>query len=213
MVLRLAETLEVPLRERNVLLLAAGYAPRYRQTSLDTPEMNEARRAVELMLAQQEPYPAVVVDRLWNTVMMNGGTRRFLTLFPECACLKPPNGIRLVFHPQGLRPFIQNWEVVAADLIQRLHREAAANPSDEAVKILIDELLSYPGVPNRWKILDLEELPAPLLTISYLRERRALRFFSTITTFGTPQDIALQELRIECFFPADEATRVALGAL
>lgn len=212
MVLRLAEALQVPLRERNALLLAAGYAPLYRQTGLDTPEMEAARHAVELLLAKQEPYPATVVDRHWNTLMTNTGTRRFLALFPECASVTPRNGIRLVFHPQGLRPFIENWESVAARLIQRVHREAAANPSDETMKSFLEELLGYPGVPSRWRMMDLDGAPPPFLTINYRRKNRTLRLFSTITTFGTAQDIALQELRIECFFPADAATRSVLTA-
>src|ERR1700720_1966891 len=106
MVLRLAEALEVPLRERNTLLLAAGYPPLYRQTSLDAPEMEAARQAVDLLLRQLEPYPGIVTDRYWNTLRMNSGTRHFLGRFPICDSQKPHNGVRLVFHPAGLRPFI-----------------------------------------------------------------------------------------------------------
>ncbi|HEY0780911.1 MAG TPA: helix-turn-helix domain-containing protein, partial [Thermoanaerobaculia bacterium] len=112
MVLRLAEALQVPLRERNALLLAAGYAPFYRHTSLDAPELEAARRAVELLLTQLEPNPVLVVDRYWNTLRMNAGAKRFLGLFPGCDSGTPHNGPRLVFDPQGLRPFIANWEVV-----------------------------------------------------------------------------------------------------
>jgi transcriptional regulator with XRE-family HTH domain len=137
MVLRLAEALQVPLRERNPLLLAA-YAPLYRQTSLDTLEMEAARCAVDLLMAQQEPYPAIVVDRYWNTLRANDGTKRFLALFPGCDSLALGNPVRLVFHPQGLRPFIENWESVAARLIQRVHREAVANPWDDKMKAFLD---------------------------------------------------------------------------
>src|SRR6266436_5848674 len=210
MVLRLAETLQVPLRERNALLLAAGYAPLYRQTNLDAPEAEAARRAVELLMAQLEPYPVLVVDRYWNTLRMNTGAKRFLAFFPGCDSVTPHNGVRLVFHPQGLRPFIENWESVAARIIQRVHREAAANPSDETMKSFLEELLSYPGVPSRWRMLDLDGTASPFLTINYNWKNATLRLFSALTTFGTPQDIALQELRIESFFPADEATRVVL---
>ena len=212
MVLRLAEALQVPLRERNTLLLAAGYAPLYSETGLDAPEMAEARRAVEFILAQHEPYPAIVLDRHWNVLMANAGTERFLALFPECAPPGPANGPRMIFHPQGLRPFIEDWEDLAWRLIQRLHREAASNPADMATRALLDELLSYPGVPGHWRMPDLERAPAPLLSVAYRHKDRTLRFFSTITTFGTPQDVTIQELRIECFFPADEATRRALTA-
>jgi transcriptional regulator with XRE-family HTH domain len=210
LVLRLAEALQVPLRERNALLLSAGYAPLYRETDLGTPEMAEAQRAVEFILAQQEPYPAIVLDRHWNVLLANDATRRFLARFPECALPGPANGPRMIFHPQGMRPFIQNWEDVAARFIQRLHRQAAANPSDAATRELLDELLGYPGVPSRWRLPDLDGAPAPLWPICYRRNEQTFRFFSTITTFGTPQDVTLQELRIECFFPADAATRVAL---
>jgi transcriptional regulator with XRE-family HTH domain len=210
MVLRLAETLQVPLRERNALLLAAGYAPLYRQTNLDTPEAEAARRAVELLMVQLEPYPVLVVDRYWNTLRMNSGAKRFLGFFPGCDSVTPHNGVRLVFHPQGLRPFVENWESVAARIIQRVHREAAANPSDERMKGFLEELLGYPGVPSRWRMLDLGDAPPPFLTINYRWKKCTLRLFSTLTTFGTAMDIALQELRIESFFPADEATRLVL---
>jgi len=123
MVLRLAVALQVPLGERNALLLAGGYAPVYRQTGLDALEMGQARSAVEFILAQQEPYPAIVVDRLWNILMTNGGTKRFFALFPESHPPGTPNAMRTLLHPAGLRPYIENWEDLAARLLQRLHRE------------------------------------------------------------------------------------------
>ena len=212
MVLRLAEALQIPLRERNALLLAAGYAPLYRHTGLNTPELQAAHRTVEFLMAQHEPYPVLVVDRYWNTLKMNAGAKRFFALFPGCDSVAPHNGVRLVFHPQGLRPFIENWESVAARIIQRVHREAAANPSDETMKCFLEELLSYPDVPSRWRMLDLEGTPPPFLTINYRCKNSTLRLFSALTTFGTALDIALQELRIESFFPADEATRAVLTA-
>jgi len=211
MVLRLAEALQIPLRERNALLLAAGYAPLYRHTDPNTPELQAAHRAVEFLMAQHEPYPVLVVDRYWNTLRMNAGAKRFLALFGSDS-VTPHNGVRLVFHPQGLRPFIENWESVAARIIQRVHREAVANPSDESMKRFLQELLSYPDVPSRWRTLDLGDAPPPFLTINYRWKECTLRLFSALTTFGTALDIALQELRIESFFPADEATRAVLTA-
>jgi len=213
MVLRLAEALRVPLRERNALLLAAGYAPLYRQTDLDAPELEAARRAVEFFVAQLEPNPVLVLDRYWNIVRMNDGAKRILALFPGCDSVRPLNGPRLVFHPQGLRPFIENWEAVAARIIQRVHREAADNPSDETLKGFLDELLSYPNVPSRWSMLDLGDAAPPFLTINYRWKNTTLRLFSTLTTLGTPLDVALQELRIESLFPADEATRTVVNRL
>jgi hypothetical protein len=213
MILRLAEALEVPLRERNALLLAAGYAPYYPHTGINTRELEAARHAVELLIAQLEPYPVLVLDRYWNILRMNAGAQRFLALFPGCDSVTPLNAPRLAFHPQGLRPFIENWEVVAARIIRRVHREVADNPADGMLKCFLEELLSYPNVPSRWRMLDLDEAPAPFLTINYRLKNSMLRLFSALTTFGTAQDIAMQELRIESFFPADEGTRALLNRL
>jgi hypothetical protein len=213
MVLRLAEALQVPLRERNALLLAAGYAPLYRHTELDAPELAAARRAVELLMAQLDPYPVLVLDRHWNTLRMNAGARRFLGLFPGCDSGTPHNGVRFVFHPQRLRPFIENWELVAARIIRRVHREVATNPSDQTLKRFLDELLSYPDVPSRWRMFDLDDAPSAFLTINYRWKNSTLRLFSTLTTLGTPLDVGLQELRIESFFPADEDTRAVMNRL
>jgi transcriptional regulator with XRE-family HTH domain len=211
-VLRLAEALQIPLRERNTLLIAAGFAPRYHDTDLDAPEMKAAKLAIDLLLEKQEPYPVAVTDRLWNTVRMNEGMRRFLARFPIDASVTPHNGVRFVFHPHGLRPYLENWDEVASRIIQRIHREVAVNPGDETMREFLEELLGYPGVPDRWRNPDVDAVPPPLLTLDYRCGRERLRFFGTVTTFGTAQDVALQEIRIESFFPADEATRVALTA-
>ena len=213
MVLRLSEALQVPHRERNALLLAAGYAPLYRDAALDTPELEAARHAIELLIAQLEPCPVLVLDRYWNILKMNAGAQRFLSLFPGCDSVTPLNGPRLAFHPQGLRPFIENWEMVAARIIRRVHREVAANPTDEMLKCFLDELLSYPNVPGRWRVLDFDDDPPPFLTINYKWKNSTLRLLSALTTFGTAQDISLQELRIESFFPADEGTSSVLHRL
>jgi transcriptional regulator with XRE-family HTH domain len=213
MVLRVAEALRVPLRERNALLLAAGYAPLYRQISLDAPELEAGRRALEILMAQLEPNPVLVVDRYWNTLSMNAGAKRILALFPGCDSGTPHNGPRLVFDPAGLRPFIENWELVAARIIRRLHREAAENPSDETLKDFLRELLSFPGVPSRWHMLDLDGNPPPFLTINYKWNNSTLRLFSTLTTLGTPLDVGLHELRIETLFPADEPTRTMMNRM
>jgi transcriptional regulator with XRE-family HTH domain len=167
MVVRLAEALQVPLRERNALLLAAGYAPLYRHSGLDAPEVEAARQVVELLMAQLEPYPVLLLDRYWNTLRMNAGARRVLALFPGCDSGTPHNGVRLVFDPKGLHPFIENWEMVAARIIRRVHREAADNLSDETLKRFLEELLSYPDVPSRWRMLDLDDASPPFLTINY----------------------------------------------
>lgn len=213
MVLRLAEALKIPLRERNTLLLAAGYAPFYRQSNLNAPEMDAARHAVEILTKQLEPNPVLVMDRHWNILRMNAGAKRILDLFPGWDSVTPLNGPRLVFHPQGLRRFIENWELLAANIIRRVHREAADNPSDETLQRFLKELLGYPEVPSRWRMLDLDVAPPPFLTLNYKWKDSTLRWFSTLTTLGTPLDVALQELRIETLFPADEATRTIVNRL
>jgi transcriptional regulator with XRE-family HTH domain len=213
MVLRLAEALQLPLRERNSLLVGAGYAPPYRQAGLDAPELEAARRAVELFSGQLEPYPVLVMDRYWNILRMNAGAKRILDLFPGCETVTPLNGPRLVFHPNGLRPVIEDWELIAARIIRRVRREAADNPSDEIMKRFLEELLSYPDVPSRWRMLDLDGTAPPFLTLNYKWKNTTLRWFSTLTTLGTPLDVALQELRIEILFAADEATRAVVNRL
>ena len=137
---------------------------------------------------------------------------RFLDFFPGCDSGTPHNGVRLAFQPQGLRPSIENGEIVAAHIIQRVHHEVAAKPSDETLKRFLEELLSYPDVPSRWRMLDLGDTPPPFLTINYRWKNSTVRLYSALTTFGTALDIALHELRVETFFPADEATRAALTA-
>jgi transcriptional regulator with XRE-family HTH domain len=210
-ILRLAEALDVPLRERNTLLLAAGFAPHYRETGIEAPELAEAKHAVQLMLAHHEPFPAVVMDRHWNLLMANEATTRFMSMFPPFEVPGAPNGLRLVFHPNGFRQHIENWEELAGAMINEMHRELATDPTDAAGKSLLAELLAYPGVPSRWHLADLDRTPTPLLVANYRCNGQVLRFFTTITTFGTPQHVTMQELRIECFFPADDATRLAMS--
>jgi transcriptional regulator with XRE-family HTH domain len=215
MVLLLAGVLDVPLRERNALLLAAGYAPVYRETGLEAPEMAHARRAVELILRHQEPYPAVVMDRHWNIVMSNtAGSRFFGRLIALPKGGPPANIIRLMFDPAGLRPYVANWESVAEALIHRIHREALGGVPDETTASLLEEVLAYPGVPRRWRSPDLlAPLPGPCLAVNFRKGELAMDFFSTVTTLGTPLDVTLQEIRIECFFPANENTEIAARTL
>ena len=212
MVLRLADALDIPLRARNALLVAAGYAPLYFETGLGAPEMAQLRSAIELILHHQEPYPAFVLDRHWNIRMSNQAAAR-CTRFLLGAEPTEQNMIRLVVHPKGLRPVLVNWEETAGDLIRHLHTQIAASPSDERAKALLSEVLAYPGVPVRWGSRDIGSPTTPLLTTIFRKDDVELRFFSTITTFGTPRDVTLEELHIECSFPADEATATACREL
>jgi hypothetical protein len=212
MVLRLADALEIPLRERNALLVAAGYAPRYFETRLAAPEMAQVRSAIELILGHQEPYPAFVLDRHWDIRMSNKAAPR-CSRFLLGAEPTESNMIRLVLHPNGLRPMMVNWEETAGDLIRHLHNQIAASPSDQRAKGLLAEVLAYPGVPARWRTREIGAPPTPLLTTIFRKGDVELRFFSTITSFGTPNDVTLEELRIESSFPADEATATACREL
>jgi len=211
MILMLARVLDVPLRDRNDLLTAAGYAAMYRATDLDAPALEQARRALDFMLRQQEPYPAIVVDRQWTILKANDGAVRLVEAFADPAAADEwgGNAMRLMFHPRGFRPHIVNWDAMAAALIQWLHRDVLAGLGGAETRRLLDELLSYPGVPPRWRTLDLDVSTAPFLAIEFRKGGLELRYFSTLTSLGTPHDITLQELRVEAFFPADAATEEA----
>lgn len=217
MVLTLATTLDVPLRERNVLLAAAGFAPLYRESELDSAELAPARQALELILRHQEPYPAVVMNRSWDLVSSNSAAQTlFTTLLADSPIAgEPPNVIRLLFHPNGLRPWIRNWEVVAGAMMQRVHREAVGGVIDDRTRELLQYVMALPGVPSAWRTPDPAAPLQPLVPVHFERGALSLRFFSTVTTLGTPQDLTLEELRVECFFPADAETArraEALGA-
>jgi transcriptional regulator with XRE-family HTH domain len=207
MVLRLARVLDVPLRERNQLRLAAGYAPSYRETGLDHDEAAQVRRALERMLSSHEPYPAVVMDRHWNVITTDDAARAFFArLMGDREPDQPANVIRLMFDPAGIRPYVTNWEAVADGLVQRVHRDAVGGVPDPATVALLEEALAYPGVPEEWSVPDFSKPPLPVLPIVFEKDRLALSYFSTVTTLGTPQDAMLQEIRLESFFPADEIT-------
>lgn len=205
MVLRLADALEIPLRERNALLLAAGYAPRYVERDLGAPEMERMRTAIELILRHQEPYPAFVLDQHWDIRLTNEAASR-CTRFLLGADPVESNMVRMVLHPNGLRPMLANWEEVARDLIRHLHNQIAAWPSDERARGLLAEVLAYPGIPAEWRAREIGAPSTPLLTTVFRKGDVELRFFSTITSFSSPHDVTLDELRIESSFPADEAT-------
>ena len=207
LLLHLADTLEIPLRERNLLLAAAGFAPTYRETDLAAPAMAQVRKAIELILGHQEPYPAFVVDRCWEVRLANHAAVR-LNRFLLGGDSTETNMLRMVLQPGGVRRFMANWEEAAGDLIRHLHHHIATSPSDARARDLLAEVLAYPGVPARWRTREIGQAAPPLLTTIFQKDGRELRFFSALTSFGTPHDVTLEELRIECNFPADEATAV-----
>jgi transcriptional regulator with XRE-family HTH domain len=204
MVLTLAEHLQVPLREQNALLLAAGYAPVFSETSLETEEMEPVRRALDAILTGQEPFPAVIVDREWEIVSSNAPARMLLEGVSEELLAPPLNALRITLHPDGLAPRISNFPEWSEHLLTRLHRQALLS-QDPALAELERELLTYPGVEPAFGVTD----PAEMLFVPLrlrLPSGTELSLFSTIATFGTALDITLEELSIESFFPANEPT-------
>ena len=204
----IAQALEIPLRERNALLLAAGYAPQYSDAAWNSDQMKRINKALERMLAQHEPYPAMVMDRYWNVLLTNDAAPRFFNCFIDLSLRPTPrNMLHLLFDPQGMRPFMANWETLAQTLIQRVHREAVGHVADQKTKDLVTDLLAYPEVRSDWK--SPEMLSAlPMIPLSFVKDGAMLNYFSLVTTVGTPQTIAAQEVRVECMYPADDETEV-----
>jgi transcriptional regulator with XRE-family HTH domain len=211
LILALADHLEVPMRERNVFLLAAGYAPRYRQTSLDDPTMTRVRAALQRMLDVHDPYPGVVIDRLWNAVLINDGAARLGALLPDELAGPPMNVFRACLHPKGLASQTLNFEEWAGYLLGRLHRLTLLT-ADADVAALAQEVAGYPTVTALGGWHDATKASEPALLVPWRLQLGdvELSFFTTLTTFGTPQDITLEELAVELFYPADEQTEAAL---
>jgi hypothetical protein len=208
MILHLADHLEVPLRERNGMLLAAGYAPAFPTHSLQAPEMGPARDALERVLRGHEPYPALVVDRHWGLVSANRAVALLTAGVASHLLEEPVNVLRLALHPDGLAPRIANLGEWRAHLLHRLGRQAVVS-GDPALAVLYDELAAYPGGEPAAHDLAAGEIATPLRLRVGDRE---LAFLSTISTFGTAVDVTLAELAIESFFPADRATAELLHA-
>jgi transcriptional regulator with XRE-family HTH domain len=206
----LAQTLDVPLRERNALLLAAGYAPMYSEAPWNAQEMHSVIRALERVVQQHEPFPAIVMDRQWNVLMTNDAAPRFFGRFVDMAAREGPrNMLHLMFDPNGMRPFVADWENVARSLLQRVHRESVGHVVDDATRHLLDELLAYPDVPRDWKThhgASYATPTMPVIPMGFISEGTVLRYFSMVTAVGAPQNVAAQELRLECMFPADDET-------
>ncbi|TPK95510.1 helix-turn-helix transcriptional regulator [Mesorhizobium sp. B2-4-16] len=202
----IARALDVPLRERNTLLLAAGYAPMFSESAWDSVEMKSVTDALTRILRQHEPFPAVVMDRYWNVLMTNESAPRFFGCFIDMSARQGPrNMLHLMFDPRGMRPFIADWPDVARSLFERVYRESIGRVLDEKTKTLLAELLAYPDVKSEWKN-PMAMGFTPVIPMGFVKKGRVLNYFSMVTTVGTPQTVAAQELRVECMFPADEAT-------
>jgi transcriptional regulator with XRE-family HTH domain len=218
MVVQLTSALDVPLRQRNEMLLAAGFAPVYRESSLAAPELTAVRQAIARLLKQQEPYPAVVIDRLWNLLDANDAAHAFTVFLFEGPPPPPPPGkqanlLRWLLDPRALRGKIVNWEEVARYLVSTTYAEILAAGGEPKALAFIEEIMALPDVPASFRKVRFEDRPAPVLTIEFLVAGKALSVFTTIATLGTPQDVTLQEVRIESFFPADERSDALFRSL
>ena len=205
MVVRLARALDVPLRERNGLLLAAGYAPSYPHAELEAPELAQVSTALTAMLTRHEPFPAVVLDRGWNVLRANeGATRLFGGLLAPAPLPDPANVLRLMIEPGPVRNAVLNWTQVAPALLDRARREAVGGVLDLATAELVRELRALPEVAATGEP---STTSTPVLDVRFRWQDTEFAFFSVVSTIGTPIDITAQELRVEAFFPADETTR------
>jgi transcriptional regulator with XRE-family HTH domain len=196
-----SDALNIPLRERNALLLASGFAPQYAEQSMDTAQMAVVTQAINRMLRQHEPHPALALDRYWNVIRTNEAAPRFFGSFVDLEKRpKPRNLLDLMFDPAGMRPFVEEWEMVAAGLLQRVRREAVGQVLNTKLQELLKRLRDYPGVAELKPSLTPQ---GPVLPMVFRKANQRFSYFSLITTVGTPQCITAQELRVECMFPTD----------
>jgi transcriptional regulator with XRE-family HTH domain len=211
MLLRLAERLDIPLRERNPLLLSAGYAPLYSERKLDDPALEQAKKAIELVLAGHEPYPALGVDRHWSLVAANSAVAQMLAGVAPRLLEPPVNVLRVALHPEGLAPRVENFPEWRSHLLSRLRHQIDAT-ADPVLVELHAELLSYPAEGPAPPEGHLDQYGGVLVPFRIRTEHGVLSFFGTTTVFGTPLDITLAELAIESFFPAESQTAELLAA-
>ena len=205
MVIRLATALDVPLRQQNALLLAAGFAPVWRESELSAPELEMVDRALDHILAQQEPFPAIVIDRHWNLMRANSGSQRlttFLTGPPDTS--QTINVAEWLISPE-VRQLLVNWQDVVLHFLRGVQADAIADGTQETAALL-DRLLRASGIPDLSYAPEFSDPTPPVLALHFRKGDTALRLFTTLATLGSPQDVTVQELRIESFFPADEAT-------
>ena len=211
MVLRLARALDVPLRERNGLLLAAGFAPLYSVAPLGSAQLSRVETALTSMLEQHEPYPAVVLDRGWNVLRANRGAGLlFGRLFAPDQMPDAVNVLRLMLEPGPVRSSVLNWDVVAPALLERAAREAVGGVFDRATADLVEQLRARPDIAAVLAGPAAGEPTVPVVDVRFAVDDVTVDLFSVVSTIGTPVDVTAQELRVEAFFPADDATRAAL---
>ena len=215
-VLVLGQALDLPLREQNALLEAAGFTGVFQETALDAPELQQVNRVLGWILAGCEPNGTTVLDRARNILRHNTGWQNQMTALVDLDVVfrgRSPNSLRLLFHPSGLRGVLDNWEEVARAELSRLHVEVRANAMDEAQNALLDELLAYPDVPEEW-LLPAPNTPTRVVLPMQIRTPLGKAvIFSTITCIGAPRDVTLQEIRVESYAPADETSEDILARL
>src|SRR5262249_7324506 len=204
LVVALAGALAIPLRDRNALLAAAGFASIYRASAFDADELGQLRRALDHVLRQQEPYGAIVDDRQWNVLRLKPRAARLFREFPATT----PDGLDAArnvllgtVHPGALRPYIVNWEEAAGHLVARLHHEVAARPGDDELRRLLTRILAQPDVPTQWRVPSPGRSAPPFLPIHLKSPSLELRLFTIVTSIGTPLDVTAQDLHVQTSFP------------
>ena len=216
LVLALAGALEVPLRDRNTLLTAAGYAAAFRASPLEAEELRHLRRAIDHVMRQQEPYGAIVVDGSWNILQMNNGAATLFRRFPPTTAdgfAAARNLLIGTMHPGALRPYIVNWAEVAGHLVARLHHQIAAAAGRDDLGVLLAAVLALPDVPAEWRAPTPGRAAAPFLAGHLRAPEVELRLFTMLTSIGTPLDVTAEEIHIETYFPADDESDAVLRAL
>lgn len=209
MVMQLSAALDVPMREQNALLRAAGFSDAFAEPGLGEALDPLLRKTVEHMLAKQEPYPLLVMNSHYDVVQMNHAALRLFGLAlgdRAHALVQRPNVLRLAFDPEGLRPLIADWSACARHLLLRLQREVLQRPADTALKQLLSSLCSYDGVPADWRVPDLSEPSLATFNLHFQLGEQRYGFLTALTVFNAPQNITVEELRLESYFPLDDAT-------
>jgi transcriptional regulator with XRE-family HTH domain len=215
MVLRLGATLSVPLRDQNDMLRAAGFAAEFAELGIDGGLPPGIARAIDRMFAQHEPFPITLLDRRYDVLRTNEGATRVLGRFVADSSALPArvNVFPLLFDPRLARPFVVDWERIAHALVARLHRDTLSRPNDATLGALLRSLFEYPDVPEAWRQPDFSTGSDPTLTLRLKRDDFELTFLTTLTVFSAPQNVTLEELTIESYFPNDEATARACERL
>jgi transcriptional regulator with XRE-family HTH domain len=219
-VIALSDALDIPLRERNALLQRSGFAPAYGEAPLNGQTMTLFREALNLALEHHEPYPALVLDGRWNMIMANQGALRFFAQFVDpiaaLAAIGSPTDfqiVRLCLDERALKPFIVNWGDLVYSFLQRARRALLLNPNDPLLPGLVEEILDTPGAPAGWRAPDWSSPPAPAINLAMRSRDATYSLFTMLAHFGSPQDVTVEELSVESFYPADEATKARLLAL